>query len=498
MPTVPLPHDPDLGQLRKQAKDLHRAVRAGDEAALAPVREHVPDAPDPSAFTLQLAQLAIARRHGFTSWTRLKQHIELVQQLNRHPDEEPESEDLADEFLRLACLTYGADRPGRWARAAALLADHPEIPGSSVHAAAAIASVPDLEKLLRGDPGCAQREGGPHRWEPLFYLAYARHDPDPDRDAVLASARLLLDAGADPNAGYLWHGYPTPFTVLTGAFGAGEQGVTNQPPHPHGVALATLLLEAGADPNDRQALYNRQFEAADDHLVTLFAFGLGTATTDPWRTRLGDVVQPPAELVREQLRWAVTHHQRDRVRLLAANGVDITTPFADGRTPVDCALLSADRQIADDLIAWGAPAPDLAPVDALVAAILTADRPAVDAVLAANPAVLALTRQERPSLVLRAAVDADVDAVRLAVDLGFDVNAHGRQDAPIEQPWETALHHAAFAGKRPLAELLLSLGADPTDRDQRFDGTPLGWAQHGDQPELVALLEPLTPAAGTG
>lgn len=39
-----------------------------------------------------------------------------------------------------------------------------------------------------------------------MYLTYARHDPEIAEDAVLTSARLLLDAGADPNAGYLWHG----------------------------------------------------------------------------------------------------------------------------------------------------------------------------------------------------------------------------------------------------------------------------------------------------
>ncbi len=497
MPTVPLPADPDLDQLRTQAKELRRAVRRGDPDAVAQAAELVPDHGDAPAFPLQLAQLAIARRHGFASWARLKQHVAVVDQLNRHPDEAPPATDVVDEFLRLACLTYGDDGPGRWAQARRLLEAHPEIAGATIHAAAATASVDEVARLVAADPGAARREGGPHRWEPLFYLAYARHDPDVARDDVLGATRVLLAAGADPNAGYLWHGYPTPFTLLTGAFGQGEQGVANQPPHPHSLALARALLEAGADPNERQALYNRQFEDGDDHLELLFAFGLGTETADPWRARLGDAVQSPRQLVRDQLRWAVTHHQRARVRLLADHGVDVVTPFDDGRTAVELATLAADRDIADDLIARGAPPPQLDPVDALVAATLLADRDAIASLRRDDPDLLARAQRERPSLVLRAAVDGGPEAVRLAVDLGFDVNALGRQDVPIEQEWETALHHAAWKGDRPLAELLLSLGADPTRHDHRFDATPLGWARHGNRPDLVELLEPLTPEAVT-
>jgi hypothetical protein len=37
MATAALPQDPDLGQLRNQARELQRAVRTGDPAALARV-----------------------------------------------------------------------------------------------------------------------------------------------------------------------------------------------------------------------------------------------------------------------------------------------------------------------------------------------------------------------------------------------------------------------------------------------------------------------------
>jgi ankyrin repeat protein len=76
--------------------------------------------------------------------------------------------------------------------------------------------------------------------------------------------------------------------------------------------------------------------------------------------------------------------------------------------------------------------------------------------------------------------------------LGFDVNAYGRGDAPVEEPWETALHHSAADGNVELTRRLLHLGADPDLRDQRFDATPLDWARHFHQQSAAALLEPIT------
>jgi hypothetical protein len=91
-----------------------------------------------------------------------------------------------------------------------------------------------------------------------------------------------------------------------------------------------------------------------------------------------------------------------------------------------------------------------------------------------------------------------MDAARLLLDLGFDVNALGRGDAPRNGRWETALHVAAGDGNLDIARLLLAHGADPTIRDARFDSTPLGWARHFDHHELVDLLEPITPPGPNG
>ena len=73
-----LPVRPDLDQLKRQAKELLRAIRAGDADALAELREHHPDAIDPAYAKLSDAQLVLARSYRASSWTRLVQAVSLA------------------------------------------------------------------------------------------------------------------------------------------------------------------------------------------------------------------------------------------------------------------------------------------------------------------------------------------------------------------------------------------------------------------------------------
>lgn len=78
MPTRELPVRPDLDQLRHQAKDLLKAIRAGDPAAVADLREHHPAGGEPLEAKLADAQLTLARSYGAPSWMRLVQSCQLI------------------------------------------------------------------------------------------------------------------------------------------------------------------------------------------------------------------------------------------------------------------------------------------------------------------------------------------------------------------------------------------------------------------------------------
>jgi hypothetical protein len=78
MPVRRLPVRPDLDQLQRQAKELLRAIHAGDANAIAELRERHPKAIDPPATKLADAQLVLARSYEASSWTRLVQAVRLA------------------------------------------------------------------------------------------------------------------------------------------------------------------------------------------------------------------------------------------------------------------------------------------------------------------------------------------------------------------------------------------------------------------------------------
>jgi ankyrin repeat protein len=490
MPTQPLPNNPSLENLRKQAKSLRKAVNAHEADAVARVREFHPRADQALRnFSLSGAQLVVARSHGFASWGRLKQHLEVVDEYSWSLSPEPATGDdstaIADRFIRLACLTYSGDRSGRQDQARELLAAHPSISVESIYAAATVGDVAAAQRMLHENPALAKMRGGPHKWEPLLYAAYSRLNSEAKEHSTLEVARLLLEHGADPNAGFLWEGHYL-FTALTGAFGEGEGGPANQPEHQYCYQLARLLLEAGADPNDSQSLYNRMFTRGTRHLELLFEFGLGKGGGEGvWFRRLGDQLGTPSKMLDDQMGWAVSNNHMDRVKLLVAHGVDVnSSDNRIGRPPYELALLNVNNEIAQYLLEHGARQTVLNDLDAFAAACLAADADEARSLLAGDAKLVERLGDRRAELLQNAAGRDKRDAVRLMAELGLDVNEVKRT---------AALHDAAISGHLDMVKLLIELGADPLLRDTEFNGTPLGWATYGQQAAVVEYLEQFEP-----
>ncbi len=78
MPDRHFPVRPNLDQLKHQAKDLLRALRAGDATAAAEFQKNHPEVVAPVAIQLADAQLALARAYGIASWPRLVAACRLI------------------------------------------------------------------------------------------------------------------------------------------------------------------------------------------------------------------------------------------------------------------------------------------------------------------------------------------------------------------------------------------------------------------------------------
>jgi hypothetical protein len=498
VPPRGLPGNANLEQLRNGAKSFQRAVRAADAGAAEVVREFhprlsdaQPGSPELNGFTRADAQLVVARSFNFPSWPRLKAYLETVAVYARAPHAQPvggaiaDDKQLADEFLRLACLNYGNDDPARRRQAAVLLNAHPGLASASIYTAATAGDVDAAKAFLERDRSVANVQGGPFHWAPLLYVAYGRVGDRPLGPSAVEVARLLLDAGADPNAGYLWEGLSPPFTALTGALGSGDD---DPPPPEHGLALARLLLERGADPNDSQTLYNEAENSYDEWIELLLECGLGTGDGGGWHRLLAPALESPREMLEDALKAAAGRGRAHRVRLLLDHGADpngygTRHPIHHGRSPLEEAALHGHPEIVAMLDQAGA-RNDLDDTDVFLCAATAGDRSRAERMLRADPALRERALERRPEQLVRATANDRLDAVALLIELGFDVNAIDRT-TPLHV---TALHDAARRGNMAVIRLLVEHGADPDIRDSGYDATPGGWAEHFGMSEAEAYL----------
>jgi ankyrin repeat protein len=442
----------DLEQARKRAKELLRAARSGDQAAV----ERIGAAP-----RLADAQLAIARELGHVHWAELKHAVEA---------ERATLEERVARFVEAAteARRHEAERQ---------LDRDPELAGAGLVPALLLGDGERVAEALRRDPELLRRGLAPLGWPPLLYVchsAFLGHGGE-RTPALVAVARVLLDAGADANAAAPspnWAG-----SVWTPLYGAA--GVAHEP------ELTRMLLEAGADPDDNESLYH-SCESRDHACIRLLLdAGATTSGTNALPHMLDYEDLEGARLLLEAgadpnegspgaaLRHAVLRGRGPEIlELLAAHGAALDAPGDDGLTAYRMAARRARHDELQALTRLGAD-PTTTPADDFLGACAAGDDEHAGSILAAHPDIVAGLAPHDLALVAEASTWGDPEPVRLMLDAGFPTTARGGAFGG------TPLHWAAWWGRPATAELLLERGAELEARTSAELSTPLGWAAHG-------------------
>ena len=123
-----------------------------------------------------------------------------------------------------------------------LLESDPSLSGSNIHAACAAGDAEAVTRILETDPAAATAKGGPRDWEPILYASWSCFLPG-RTDEMVRVLKLLLKHGADPDS-YWVNESDWKESALYGC-------VEN-----NSVPAARVLVDAGANPNDNESLYH--------------------------------------------------------------------------------------------------------------------------------------------------------------------------------------------------------------------------------------------------
>lgn len=337
LPTRQLREHPDLDQLKRQARELLDAFRAGEHTAVAEVQAHYRDA-DAARFALHDAQLVLARAYGFESWPKLKAYVDGVTM--RRLDDAIRAGDLprvrAMLQLRPELATFEVDNHdplhyavlNRSAEMVRLLLDHgakarlgfyPHGEATSPLALAAARGYTEIVALIEEAERRA-RAGAP-AGDALFSAFRAR---DTGRIIAILEADPGLIHTATPEgwtplhgAAWTWDERLTAWLLAHGAdpHRPGPQGVT-----PMDATITRPIRGAAADASRLRAVVDL-LQKAGAPMTARVAAALGDAA---WiRARHAEGVLPgPLNGTGGLLRIAVTHDQPEILALLLDLGFD--------------------------------------------------------------------------------------------------------------------------------------------------------------------------------
>lgn len=483
-----LPARPDMGHLKKQAKDLLALYRSGDPAAFQRLRAALPAAAGQDDATLAArglrlhdAQSCIAREYGFASFAELQGFVQARR---------AQLDDPAQALRHWLGLVYAGDITGsvNGARPAVALrllqADdrHPALTrlgDTDPWLACAVGDEAALRRATAQDPGWVHRAGGPLQLLPLVAVTHSALVRLPEyRDRLLACARFLMDeAGASPDqsVGNRWPpaslAAPNEGERLSALYGAAGRN--------HNAVLTRLLLDAGANPDDGESLYHALDNPECTHLL-LQAGARVTGTNAMYRVldlddlgtlqlllaHGGDANEPPTSSPSSDwgspLLWAVRRRRSPaHIAALLAAGAKPDARTQDG-TPAHIAALrfgltEVAQQLQDAMARQGGgTAPALLPADeAFIAACARGDEAAASDIEAAHPGIIGTLSPTQLRLLPELAAQSGCeDAVRTMVTLGWPIETRGGD-------WDgSALNQAVFRGDAALARFLIDHGAD--------------------------------------
>lgn len=487
-----LPNRPNLDLLKKQAKDLLAAYRRGEPDALSRFRESLPSAAgkdDPAIAALGLrlhdAQSCLAREYGFPSWRDLDSFVTAQRAYDV---------DRTLSIRNWAGLVYAGDISGSTNRAspaaaARMIEDHPDLVRGDAYLACAVGDEAALREASRRDAGWINRPGGPLELPPLVAVTHSSLARLPRfRDALHAAARLLLEAGADPNqaVGSRWPPasleQPSDEYSLSALYGAAGQN--------HDPEMTKLLLDAGANPNDGESLYHSLENPACTRLL-LAAGARVTGSNALYRVldldSLGALTlllaapdadpnepagsRPTSDWGRPLL-WAIRRRRSpEHVEALLAAGADPSVQTPEGLSAYQLALRFGLPDVAALLRQAGDhdPLPD---GEQFVAACAAGDEATARAIKARRPDLPDSLSDQQLRLLPELAAQGCGEAAKAMVRLGWPVARRGGD-------WDaSALNHAVFRGDADLTRFLLEHGANWKEQ-HGFGGDvrgTLGWA----------------------
>lgn len=452
----PLPANPNLDKQRKLAKALARDYWRGTSQALERVRALHPNPPAPEDFVLSDAQLVIARGYGFAGWPQMKRKIE---SLTQSPVEQ----------FRAAVQSGDVDR------VRALLQSHPDLAArinepmfgfKSPAAHVARTNLALLDVLLAHGADLNARTS----WEKGGFGVLEQVSPDEALPLIARGARI--DVWAAANLGMMAELVALAAADPSHVHAKGGDG--KRPLHfARTIEIARYLLDRGAEIDARDDDHDStpaQHLVGDRPEIAEFLAANGARSDLLLAAALGDVALVRRHLDADPGAIAMRVDQ-DWFPMIdtAANGGHIyqwTLGFHV--SAFDVARKRGHAEVLD-LLLERAPA-----LERLLDALWCGDEVRADALLAADPRLVAGAPQRALHQIADAARNNNLPAVRAMLRCGFPVTA-------LSQHGGTALHWAAFHGNADMMADVLRYDPPLDARDRQFNGTAMDWLIHGAQ-----------------